>query len=103
MKVKVFVLLCCLVVQICNSRADTEILKAAEAEPLKPHTRKARLIGGVGGIAIVGGIGIVGGGVKGLGIGEPGLRRFSLTRLFMFEVHHILTIVQIIEYWNPTL
>lgn len=77
MKVEILVFVCCAVAasfaEVQNTLANIEPVQIVDSnESLKPLTRKARLIGGIGGIGgvgIVGGIGIVGGGVKGFGLG----------------------------------
>lgn len=78
MKVEILVFVCCAVAasfaaEVQNTLANIEPIQIVDTnESLKPLTRKARLIGGIGGIGgvgIVGGIGIVGGGVKGFGLG----------------------------------
>lgn len=78
MKVEILVLLCCAAVsfaaEVQNTLANIEPAQIVDYnESLQPLTRKARLIGGlggiggIGGVGIVGGIGIVGGGIKGFG------------------------------------
>lgn len=80
MKVEIIVLVCSLALSHAvqtESRTTLDDIESVNgvqsSDSLKPFTRKARLIGGlggIGGVGIVGGIGIVGGGVKGLGIGS---------------------------------
>lgn len=75
MKVEIVVLVCCLAVsfaaEVQNTLTNIEPVEVVDYNAsLKPLNRKARLIGGIGGIGgvgIVGGIGIVGGGIKGFG------------------------------------
>lgn len=87
MKVEIIVLICCLAVSYAEESRKTQLEVDAvhgleSTDSIKPLTRKARLIGGIGGIGgvgIVGGIGIVGGGTKGLGFGgSPGAKLFPI-------------------------
>lgn len=77
MKVEIIFLVCAIALsyaaEVPTTLTDIEATNAVQvSDSTRPLTRKARLIGGIGGIGgvgIVGGIGIVGGGVKGFGLG----------------------------------
>lgn len=80
MKVEIILLVCTIALSYAaeapTTLTDIEAANSVQvSDTTRPLTRKARLIGGIGGIGgvgIVGGIGIVGGGLKGGGFGLGG-------------------------------
>lgn len=99
MKVEIILFVCSIALsyaaEVPTTLTDIETANSVQvSDSTRPLTRKARLIGGIGGIGgvgIVGGIGIVGGGLKGGGFGlggGPGAKIIIICNLRVCRFDH---------------